>query len=406
MTDRNENRPEYKKTQVGWIPQNWEVRPFETFLKRVRKKLEVEPDREYREIGIRSHGKGIFHKNPIIGNQLGNKSVFWVKTPTLIFNIVFAWEQAVAVTGKKEQGMIASHRFPTYAVNDNNIDLNFVRYYFLTKRGKYLLGLASPGGAGRNKTLGQNELNQLPIIIPPLVEQKKIAEILSTWDNAIEQTLKLIDAKKRRKKALMQQLLTGKKRLPGFKEEWKEYPMGELFKERRETNYSHLSLLAITGNQGIIPASEIDRKDSSNEDKSKYKRIMPGDIGYNTMRMWQGVSAVSTLEGIVSPAYTICILQNTVDVNFMGYFFKFPTVINLFWRYSQRLVSDTLNLKYNNFSEIKVLIPPKEEQRRIAQILSTADNGIYQLEARLKVLEKQKRGLMQKLLTGEVRVKL
>ena len=162
--------------------------------------------------------------------------------------------------------------------------------------------------------------------------------------------------------------------------------------------------MAITGNQGIIPASEIERKDSSNADKSKYKRIVPGDIGYNTMRMWQGVSAVSTLEGIVSPAYTICTPKNKVNVNFIGYFFKFPTVINLFWRYSQGLVSDTLNLKYNNFSQIKVVIPSIEEQRRIAQVLSAADNEIKHLEKKLKALEKQKRGLMQKLLTGEIRV--
>ena len=216
MTDRNENRPGYKKTKVGWIPISWEIYPFVKFLKRVRKKVEVETDKEYREIGIRSHGKGIFHKNPTNGAQLGNKSVFWVKEPALIFNIVFAWEQAVAVTSKKEQGMIASHRFPMYESDNNNININYVRYYFLTKRGKHLLGLASPGGAGRNKTLGQNELSQLPIIISPLPEQKKISEILSTWDAAIEQTRKLIDAKKRRKKALMQQLLTGKKRLPGF----------------------------------------------------------------------------------------------------------------------------------------------------------------------------------------------
>ena len=90
---------------------------------------------------------------------------------------------------------------------------------------------------------------------------------------------------------------------------------------------------------------------------------------------------------------------------FYGIFFKFPTVINLFWSYSQGLVSDTLNLKYNNFSQIKVAIPVIEEQRCIAQVLSVADDEINQLEKKLKALEKQKRGLVQKLLTGEVRVK-
>ena len=122
-------------------------------------------------------------------------------------------------------------------------------------------------------------LSAMPVTVPPLSEQKKITEILSTWDTAIEQTRKLINAKKRLKKALMQQLLTGKKRMKGFNKDWKEYSMGSLFKERKEAYFNHLPLLAITGNKGIIHASEIERKDSSNSDKSKYKRIMPGDIG-------------------------------------------------------------------------------------------------------------------------------
>lgn len=249
-------------------------------------------------------------------------------------------------------------------------------------------------------------LKTLHVPFPPLPEQKKIAKILSTWDEAIEQTRKLIDAKKCRKTALMQQLLTGKKRLPGFKEEWKERRLGELFDERREANNEHLELLAITGNRGVIPASEVERKDSSSTDKSKYKRIAPGDIGYNTMRMWQGVSAVSGLEGIVSPAYTICIPKETVDVRFMGYFFKFFPVVNLFRRFSQGLVNDTLNLKFHHFAQIKVIIPCLDEQQAISKVLRIADDEIKKIENKLAALEKQKRGLMQKLLTGEVRVEL
>ncbi|MBW1694504.1 MAG: restriction endonuclease subunit S [Deltaproteobacteria bacterium] len=271
MSKRNENRPGYKETRVGWIPANWSFCTFDQLLQRVREPVTVEPNISYQEIGIRSHGKGIFHKEPIQGISIGSKSVFWIQYPTLIFNIVFAWEQAVAVTSEREKGMIASHRFPMYKQKHNDVDLSYICYFFLTKRGKHLLGLASPGGAGRNKTLGQGELYRAPMPHPPLSEQKKIAEILSTWDEAIDQSRKLIDAKKCRKKALMQQLLTGKKRLPGFNESWKEYRLGKLFDERRESNYEHLMLLAITGNRGVILASEIKRKDSSSKDKSKNK---------------------------------------------------------------------------------------------------------------------------------------
>jgi type I restriction enzyme S subunit len=215
-----------------------------------------------------------------------------------------------------------------------------------------------------------------------------------------------MEAKKRRKKALMQQLLSAKKRLGGFKDPWKEYHLGELFKERVDVDCGHLPLLAITGNRGVIPASEIERKDSSSEDKSRYKRIVPGDIGYNTMRMWQGVSAVSGLEGIVSPAYTICVPGGNVDVRFMGYLLKFSPIVNLLRRHSQGLVNDTLNLKFHHFSQIRVRIPTRQEQERISVVLSRADIEIGVLENQLAALEKQKRGLMQKLLTGEVRVKI
>ncbi|WP_052342937.1 hypothetical protein [Saccharicrinis fermentans] len=102
----------------------------------------------------------------------------------------------------------------------------------------------------------------------------------------------------------MQQLLTGKTRLKGFGGEWKESKLEEYFTQRNETNQKKLPLLSV-GINGVYPQDESIKKDTSNTDKSKYKRICVGDIGYNTMRMWQGRSALSSLEGIVSPAYTI-----------------------------------------------------------------------------------------------------
>ncbi|MFP4040805.1 MAG: restriction endonuclease subunit S, partial [Desulfosudaceae bacterium] len=139
--------------------------------------------------------------------------------------------------------------------------------------------------------------------------------------------------------------------------------------------------------------------------KSKYLRIRPGDIGYNTMRMWQGVSALSPHEGIVSPAYTIATPKKGVDGEFMAYLFKLPKTIHLFYRYSQGLTSDTWNLKFRHFREIKVTIPDIEEQKAIAQILKTCDAELALLRNKLTALQKQKRGLMQKLLTGQWRVK-
>jgi len=178
-------------------------------------KLAFKPEKEklYQEIGIRSHAKGIFYKEPVIGKSLGNKSVFWVEPDCFVVNIVFAWEQAIAKTTEAERGMIASHRFPMYKPKEGILDLDYLLYFFKSAKGKNLLQLASPGGAGRNKTLGQSEFLNLKIPLPPIEEQKKIVRLLKTADKGIELQKLKIEAIKQQKKGLMQQLLTGKKRL-------------------------------------------------------------------------------------------------------------------------------------------------------------------------------------------------
>lgn len=265
---------------------------------------------------------------------------------------------------------------------------------------KLITGSAQPN-------FGSSHLNRILLPLPPLPEQIEIARILSLWDDAIRDTTKLIAAKTRLKRALMQQLLTGKRRFREFEgQEWKTYRLGDLFHERGESNRPDLPLLSIAADRGIIPRGEIDRKDSSNEDKKAYLRIAPGDIGYNTMRMWQGVSAVSRLEGLVSPAYTICVPNELIEADYAGYLFKFAPMVALFHRHSQGMVSDTLNLKFSNFSRIKVCIPAREEQQKIVAVFQTFDSEIQLLQTQLAALKQQKKGLMQKLLTGQVRVEV
>ncbi|ACV64927.1 hypothetical protein Dtox_4260 [Desulfofarcimen acetoxidans DSM 771] len=211
-------------------PNDWVIAKLGNLLERVRMPVKVIANCEYQEIGIRSHGKGLFYKEPIKGSDLGNKSVFWIEADCLIINIVFAWEQAVAITTAREKGMIASHRFPMWK-SKGNIELNYLLKFFLTPFGKNLLELASPGGAGRNKTLGQDEFNKILVCIPSNIEeQQKIVKIFTTWDKAIELKEKLILEKKNQKKWLMQNLLTGKKRLSSFTDEWQEVRLGDVFK--------------------------------------------------------------------------------------------------------------------------------------------------------------------------------
>ena len=245
--------------------------------------------------------------------------------------------------------------------------------------------------------VNRNDLHKIKVPFLPIQKQKTVVQTLECWDNAIEKTEALIAAKEKQFEWLMEKLFKPN-------DTWTPYRLGELFDNRKETHNTDLPLVSITREKGVIPHSETNRKDNSSEDKSKYLRIRPDDIGYNTMRMWQGVSALSGIDGIVSPAYTICIPKKIVDPEFMAFLFKTKPMIHKFYRYSQGLTSDTWNLKFHHFCEVKAEIPDIKTQIEIAQILNTAKQEINLLKKTLEQYRTQKRGLMQKLLTGEWQV--
>lgn len=286
-----------------------------------------------------------------------------------------------------------------------NIDRNYLFALMLSHQ-FYKRAVACSMRTGMPK-INQDDLNTICLVFPDnLEEQQKISAILTTQDKVIELKEKRLAEKQRQKKYFMQQLLTSKRRLPGFSGEWKMERLGKLFLERKETNCEGLEMLAITGTQGIIPRKELDLKDNSSNDKSKYLRVCVGDIGYNTMRMWQGVSAYSNYDGIVSPAYTILKPNPSINAKYFAYLFKMPEIIFLFYRFSQGLVDDTRSLKYENFKKIKVFYPPDiKEQTAIVEVLSTADREIDLLRQNIEQEKQKKKALMQLLLTGIVRVK-
>lgn len=282
------------------------------------------------------------------------------------------------------------------------VDTSYLAYY---------LGSSSIVAWLEQNAVGQTMLNlnteilgQLPIRLPSYEEQRKVAGTLAVWDEAIYLTERLIAAKQQRRKWLVQQLLTGKKRLPGFDNAWRLVHLGDLFTNRIEIGRADLPLVAITGENGVVSRDDLARRDTSNDDKSKYLRICAGDIGYNTMRMWQGVCGLSSLEGIVSPAYSVVTPTEQADGEFMSLLFKSSAVVHLFHRHSQGLVSDTLNLKWRHFAEIRVTVPEKTEQQAIATVFRSVDRELNLLRSQLDALREQKKGLMQQLLTGKVRV--
>tara|TARA_A100001035_G_scaffold151641_1_gene119358 strand:- start:674 stop:1879 length:1206 start_codon:yes stop_codon:yes gene_type:complete len=177
-------------------------------------------------------------------------------------------------------------------------------------------------------------------------------------------------------------------------EDWENTNLGSIFNNRKDKGHIDEELLSVTGSGGVVRRSSLDRRDTSNKDKKKYLLVKKGDLAYNTMRMWQGVSGVSALRGIVSPAYTVCEPTERINSEFAGYLFKDPLMISLFKKYSQGLVSDTWNLKYEKFAQISCCLPPIEEQKKIAEILSQTRDLIYKLQrkrCKVKNLLKAKR---------------
>lgn len=296
-----------------------------------------------------------------------------------------------------------NHVFAVRTLSDAEMLPVFLALQLQSDHGRNYLLSCAKGSTGLS-TLNSAQLKEFPVVAPTIAEQESIAEVISTWDTAIQKIEQLIAAKTKIKAGLMTELLTGRRRVGRFQTKWRRWHLGELFQERVESNRNDLPLLSITREEGVVPRDGLDRKDTSSEDKSKYLRICPGDIGYNTMRMWQGVSALSRLEGIVSPAYTVCIPGPEIDSAFASYLFKLPEVVHLFYRYSQGLTSDTWNLKFHHFAAIRVRIPEPEEQIVIASILAVLDEELALLKLQREALAQQKRGLMQKLLTGQWRL--
>ena len=151
---------------------NAPMRPMAEVAPLVRREAQITLDGSYPELGIRSFGKGTFHKPLLSGAEVGTKRLYRIEPGDLLFSNVFAWEGAIAIAKPEDAGRLGSHRFMTCQANPARTSAEFLRYYFLTDDGLLKIGEASPGGAGRNRTLGQEKLMAIEVPIPPLPIQQ------------------------------------------------------------------------------------------------------------------------------------------------------------------------------------------------------------------------------------------
>lgn len=255
-------------------------------------------------------------------------------------------------------------------------------------------------GASRKKLLKDSML-KITVNMPSLPEQQKIAEFLSTIDTVIEKQKETVSAWEERKKGVMQKLFSQEVRFKADDgsefPEWEEKKLGEVFAERTERSKGGESLLSVTIAQGIVKQSETDKRNIASENKSNYKIVKKNDLAYNTMRMWQGAEGVSEYDGIVSPAYTVITALDGNNSYFFETMFKQTFMLQVFQRYSQGLTSDTWNLKFPAFSEIKCQIPCEDEQNKIVECVAVLNEVIEKQKATLAAWEELKKGLLQQM---------
>jgi len=386
----NKGREGYKETKIGWLPIDWRVMSINDTTDRRKSPVKVKKNETYREIGIRSHGKGLFYKKPVSGESISKKSVFWVVPNCLVLNIVFAWEQAVSKTTINEQGMIASHRFPMYKPKEGVLNLDFIFYYLMSTRGKHSLGLASPGGAGRNKTLGQREFGKMKIPVPSIKEQEKIVSIISTWDIAINRINSLIEAKEKLKKGIMDRLISAEIRFPGFTENWKEKKIRNILSYERPERYI-VKKVNKTGDLPVLTANKSFILGYSSDGEKAfldYPVIIFDD--FTTDHKYVDFEFV-----LKSSAIKILKTKENYDIYWANEMLKRVHIPNSYHR----------RYYISEYQSKKVKVPPYQEQKKIGNLSRAIDAEIKTLKNQLSELKKYKIGVMQRLLTGSIRVK-
>ncbi|MCE8540140.1 restriction endonuclease subunit S [Ruegeria pomeroyi] len=412
------------KLRFPEFSEDWTPERCDYYLKRVSIPVDVEPERMYREIGIRSHGRGVFHKEPVRGTDLGAKRVFQVVPNSLAFNIVFAWEQALAKLSEAEAGLIASHRFPMFVSKDERSDLNFFRYFFLRPRGKYLLELASPGGAGRNKTLGQNNFAELNVTAPKFPEQQKIATFLATVDEKIEQLTREKALLEDYIKGCMQKLFSQEVRFKDDQDkdfpDWEELLVGDVFGWVRTNSLSREKLsLEATGEVQNIHYGDIHTKFGPNfhqtdepvpyikgsiradfnvSDFCRVGDVVIADASEDYADIGKAIEVVETSETpLVAGLHTYIARPKgkKLATGFSGYLLRSQSMRRQIMRIAQGI--SVLGVSKGNLEKLKLHLPHPEEQKKIAGFLSSIDRRIDMVSKELNKAQEFKKGLLQQM---------
>ena len=391
----------YVKSVVGIVPADWKHYTFGDIYSERK-----EPGNENLPLlmvsihsGV-SDGKVDEDKLTKRTKQIEDKSQYKkAVTGDLVLNMMRAWQGAIGTV--RTTGMVS----PAYIVAepDDKIYPPFMDYFTRIPRMINQIDRQSYGVTDFRKRLYWASFIIIDCILPPIEEQQKIAAILTTQDKVIELKEKRLAEKLRQKKYLMQQLLTGRKRLPSYWGEWNFPKAKEIFQNVTDKNHKgDLMVLSATQDKGIMPRNEVDidiKYDVSS--LANYKKVCQGNFVIS-LRSFQGGIEYSAYTGLVSPAYTVLSSKKELCDEYYKQYFKSADFINRL-NVAVYGIRDGKQISFEDFGQLRIPYPPINEQTAIAQVLSAADREISLLRQDIEQEKQKKKALMQLLLTGIVR---
>lgn len=392
----------YKKTSLGVIPKEWEA-------VRIHEICTLVNGRAYKQNELLSEGK---YKILRVGNFFTNDSWYFsdleleANKYACKGDLLYAWSASFGPRFWTEEKVI--YHYHIWKICDlKGVDKQYL--YFFLDYDASLLQNAIQGGTMHHIT--KNDMEKRFIPLPPMEEQQNIAKVLNTWDKAIEKQTQLIEKLELRKKGLMQQLLTGKKRLPGFGGEWKNIAIKDFaievsLKNNRNENWE---VLSCTKYDGLVPSLQYFGRQVFSKDITQYKIVPQYCFAYATNHIEEGSIGYQSIykNSLISPMYTVFKTDsNMIDDIFLYKLLKSHRAIYLYNVMMEGSIDRRGGLRWDNFSTIKFLLPDIKEQSAIADILVSCDNEVLLAKQKLNKFRQQKKGLMQVLLTGKKRVNI
>jgi len=414
---KNENRLGYKKTKVGWIPGEWECVQLGRVVSLNCNTLTSSTASDYKfyYLDLSCIEKGIVRlpENMITFGEAPCRARRQCKIGDVLLATVRPNLKGFGYIDLDINDLVASTGYAVLRSNKKVVSQYVYHNLFSYYTEKHFLGCV----VGSNyPALNNSDIKSLRIPLPSLSEQKRISEVLSCWDDSIEKLNKLILAKQKHKKALMQKLLTGKKRFKEFeKTSWQKIKFSHIFKRvTRKNSEQNDNILTISAQHGLISQYDFYNKRVASANLSNYTLLKNGEFAYNkSYSTGYPMGAVKRLDmyekGVVSSLY-ICfaLSSNEVDSEFISQYFESGNFNHEIYKIAQEGARNhgLLNISVPDFFHTDLFLPTLPEQKKIAAVLKNCDEEIDLLKEKLAKLKSQKKGLMQKLLTGEIRVKV